>query len=163
MANPARVLARASDLAEMQDRIKTGRIQGHYYVALLGLRAYDALSLYASVRKGFSFAAFDHLQRNAALSAQALAELAEIPARTLVRRREQGRLDAGESDRLVRLARVFGRALELFEGDLDGAREWLSAAQRALGGMTPLAMAKTDVGAREVEQLIGRLEYGVPT
>jgi putative toxin-antitoxin system antitoxin component (TIGR02293 family) len=62
----------------------------------------------------------------------------------------------------VRFARVFGRALELFEGATDAARAWLSAPQRALGGATPLALAATDVGASEVLNLIGRLEHGNP-
>ena len=35
--------------------------------------------------------------------------------------------------------------------------------QRALGGAIPLDIAKTEVGAREVEQIIGRLEQGVFT
>lgn len=87
-----------------------------------------------------------------------LAELAQIPPRTLARRKEEGRLDPDESDRLLRASRVFGRALALFEGDVDAARTWLSAEQPALGGMAPLELATTDVGAREVENLIGRLE-----
>lgn len=156
-------IERRADLAEIRDRIKSGRTQGPYYVALLGLRTYDTLRLYASIRKGFSFAAFDHLQRNVGVTAQALAELTEIPIRTLARRKAQGRLDPEESDRLVRLARVFGRALELFEGDADAARTWLSATQRAFDGLMPLTLAKTDIGATEVENVIGRLEYGIPT
>ena len=152
-----------ADLQEMQKRIRSGRAQGHYYVALLGMRTYDASRLYASVRKGFSYSAFEHLQRNATLTAQALADLAEIPMRTLARRKEQGKLGPEESDRLVRLSRVFGRALELFEGDVEAARTWLSTPLRALAGAKPLEYARTDVGANEVEQVVGRLEYGIPT
>ena len=57
--------------------------------------------------------------------------------------------------------RVFGRALELFEGDSQAAERWLSSPRAALGGATPLELAKTEAGAREVEALIGRLEHGV--
>lgn len=150
-----------ADIAVLQRRIRSGRREAHAYVALLGFRTYDALKIYADVRKGFSYAAFEHFQRNASLSAVALAELAQIPARTLARRKEQGRLGPEESDRLVRFARVFARALELFEGRAEIARDWLSAPQRALGGATPLALAATDVGASEVQNLIGRLEHGI--
>ena len=59
------------------------------------------------------------------------------------------------------MSRVFARAIELFEGDDRAARRWLSAPQRALGGAVPLTLAKTEVGAREVERLVGRLEHGV--
>jgi putative toxin-antitoxin system antitoxin component (TIGR02293 family) len=60
-------------------------------------------------------------------------------------------------------SRIFGRALSLFEGDHDAAKRWLSEPQRALGGEIPMGLARTDVGALEVERLIGRLEYGVFT
>jgi uncharacterized protein (DUF2384 family) len=40
---------------------------------------------------------------------------------------------------------------------------WLRSPNRALGGESPLALSKTEVGAREVENLIGRLEHGVFT
>jgi putative toxin-antitoxin system antitoxin component (TIGR02293 family) len=115
------------------------------------------------VRKGLAYAVLLRLQRNTSLPLAVLADLVQIPPRTLARRKQEGRFDADESDRLVRAARVFGRALELFEGDARGAREWLSRAQGALGGLVPLDLAKTDVGAHEVENLIGRLEHGIPT
>ncbi|MEJ7811435.1 MAG: antitoxin Xre/MbcA/ParS toxin-binding domain-containing protein [Gemmatimonadaceae bacterium] len=143
--------------------MRSGRGGGHYYVALLGLRTYEPLELDAKIRRGFTYGAFERLRRNTALPARVLAELAQIPPRTLARRKEEGRLDPDESDRLLRASRVFGRALALFEGDVDAARTWLSAEQPALGGMAPLELATTDVGAREVENLIGRLEHGIPT
>jgi putative toxin-antitoxin system antitoxin component (TIGR02293 family) len=56
---------------------------------------------------------------------------------------------------------LFGKTLELFEGDRDVATEWLTTAQPALGGAVPLDLARTEVGAREIERLVGRLEHGV--
>lgn len=61
------------------------------------------------------------------------------------------------------VARVIARAIELFEGDRAAARIWLTTHHRALGDHTPLEFAKTDVGAIEIENLIGRLEHGIPT
>ena len=49
----------------------------------------------------------------------------------------------------------------LFEGDNAAALRWLTAPRKALEGKTPLAYARTELGAREVEDLIGRLEHGV--
>ena len=66
-----------------------------------------------------------------------------------------------ESDRLVRLARVFSRAIELYGGDSEGAQAWLMRPNRALGGASPFEMAKTEVGAGEVERLISQIEHGV--
>jgi putative toxin-antitoxin system antitoxin component (TIGR02293 family) len=56
---------------------------------------------------------------------------------------------------------LFANTLELFEGDRDAATDWLTTAQPALGGIVPLDLAKSEVGAREVERLVGRLEHGV--
>ena len=61
------------------------------------------------------------------------------------------------------MSRIFGRALELFEGDAEAARQWLATPQGALGGERPMVLAKTDLGAREVEALVERLEHGVLT
>jgi len=168
MANKVAAVAEGAaldtpDLDELRARLQSGRTQGHYYVALLGLRVYEPLRLYEAVRKGLSYSTLLRLQRNTTLSATVLADLAQIPPRTLARRKQRGKLDPEESDRLVRVSRIFGRALGLFEGDVQAAREWLSSEQVALGGRVPLELAKTDVGAREVENLVGRLEHGIPT
>jgi putative toxin-antitoxin system antitoxin component (TIGR02293 family) len=91
-----------------------------------------------------------------------LAELIRVPTRTLARRKEAKRLEPEESDRLLRLSRIVGLALRLFEGELSETRRWLMTPHSALGDETPLRMAATEIGAREVEHLIGRLEHGIP-
>jgi putative toxin-antitoxin system antitoxin component (TIGR02293 family) len=155
--------AGTADLNEVQSRIRSGRTEGYFYVALLGLRTYDALAVYRHVRKGLAYSALARFQRNTGLPSAVISRLIQIPARTLTRRKSEGKLAPEESDRLVRAARVFGRAMELFEGDGGAAASWLSAPQPALGGMVPLELAGTEVGATEVEGLIGRLEHGIPS
>jgi putative toxin-antitoxin system antitoxin component (TIGR02293 family) len=152
-----------ADLNEIQSRIRSGRTEGYFYVALLGLRSYDALAVYQHVRKGLAYSALARFQRNTGLPASAVSQLIQIPTRTLTRRKAEGKLTPEESDRLMRASRVFGRAMELFEGDGNAARLWLMGPQPALGGLVPLELAATDVGATEVEGLIGRLEHGIPS
>jgi putative toxin-antitoxin system antitoxin component (TIGR02293 family) len=168
MARPAAATmfgagAATPDLGEIQGRIRAGRTEGHSYVALLGLRIYEPLALDRLVRKGLGYSTFTRFQRNTALTAGAIAELIQIPARTLTRRKAEGKFAPEESDRLVRAARVFGRTMELFEGNVAEARRWLGAPQPALGGRAPLELARTEVGAGEVESLVGRLEHGIPS
>jgi putative toxin-antitoxin system antitoxin component (TIGR02293 family) len=62
----------------------------------------------------------------------------------------------------VRLSRLVGLALELFEGDLGETRTWLTTPHAAFADQTPLDFATTEIGAREVENVIGRLEHGIP-
>jgi putative toxin-antitoxin system antitoxin component (TIGR02293 family) len=133
----------------------------HAYVTLLGLEPSDTIRLVQKVEKGLPFRVVERLRRNMALTLDELGELIQVRPRTLSRRKEEGRLQPDESDRALRASRLFGRALELFEGDAAAARAWLSSAQPALGGTVPLSVARTELGAREVEDLIGRLEHGV--
>jgi putative toxin-antitoxin system antitoxin component (TIGR02293 family) len=166
MARPAQITllgAGTPDLAELQGRIKSGRTEGHFYVALLGLRTYESLALDRQVRRGLGYSTFSRFQRNTGFPAGVIAELIQIPARTLTRRKAEGKFAPEESDRLVRAARVFGRTMELFEGNGVEARGWLTSPQPALGGRIPLEFARTDVGAGEVESLVGRLEHGIPS
>lgn len=149
------------DLAEYQRAIKSGAPGEHLYVGLLGLSRHDPLSLVREVERGLPYRAFERFQRNSSLSTQELAEVVDVPLRTLHRRKAQGRLGRDESDRLVRFSRVFGHALELFEGDPDATLRWLFTPLRALSNQRPLELARTDVGTQQIEQLIGRLEHGV--
>ena len=92
------------------------------------------------------------------------AEISEkigIPKRTLTRRLTQhSRLTAAESDRAVRLAQVYSNAAETL-GDGDKAAAWLKTPNRALRGGRPLDQLDTDPGVREVEDVLGRISYGV--
>jgi putative toxin-antitoxin system antitoxin component (TIGR02293 family) len=90
----------------------------------------------------------------------ALATRFEIPPRTLARRKKARRLSADESDRLLRLARVAARAEDVL-GSQERAGAWLRGTVRALGGLRPLDLLDTDLGAQQVEQILGRIEHGV--
>jgi putative toxin-antitoxin system antitoxin component (TIGR02293 family) len=102
-------------------------------------------------------------QTASALPYSQLLDAIRLPASTFTRRKKAGRLSADESERLYRLAAAFRRAVELFGGNVAAARAWFTRPCRGLGGVTPLEMTKTEVGAREVGDLIGRLEHGVFT
>lgn len=61
----------------------------------------------------------------------------------------------------MRICMLFDRTLEMVGGDQETARAWFKHPKRALGGKTPLEFADTELGAREVEDLLGRLKHGV--
>jgi putative toxin-antitoxin system antitoxin component (TIGR02293 family) len=143
-------------------QVTTDPRPAHAYVSLLGLRTYETAQLHALVREGLSYEAFERLRRVLDLPASRATELLEIPARTLARRKDARRFEPEESDRLVRLSRLVGLALQLFEGDLEEMRTWLTTPHAALADQAPLEFATTEIGAREVENLIGRLEHGIP-
>jgi putative toxin-antitoxin system antitoxin component (TIGR02293 family) len=131
--------------------------------SLLGIDTVDNLKLAKKVEAGLSFEAFERVGRVSGLSTDALRGAIRIAPRTLARRRQEKKLSPEESDRLVSLSRLLSLAIELFEGDVRAALNWFTAKNRALGGMSPLSAAATEVGSREVEAVIGRLEHGVFT
>jgi putative toxin-antitoxin system antitoxin component (TIGR02293 family) len=151
-----------TDLSRFWGEIETeGWGANHPYLLLLGMDPMDTPRLVERVEEGLSFGELERLRQNMGFSREEMAELVQIRPRTLDRRKKEGRLHPEESDRLLRASRVFGRAIALFEGDGEGALEWLSSPQRALGGAVPLEIARTEIGTGEVERLIGRLEHGV--
>ena len=131
------------------------------YATRIGLRSKSVAQLMSSVQEGLRYQSLANLQRSMGLSTREIARAVEISERTLARRKSEGRLKREESERLVRVSRVFDQAVGLFEGDEQAATRWLRRPSRALGGKPPLEFASTEIGAREVEHLIGRLEHGV--
>jgi putative toxin-antitoxin system antitoxin component (TIGR02293 family) len=77
------------------------------------------------------------------------------------RKQSKGRLTPGESERLVRLARVVSRAEDIL-GSGDGARAWLERPNADLGGKTPLSLLDTDVGAESALNTLNAMHYGFP-
>lgn len=112
------------------------------------------------IQEGLPLSALESLRKNLDLPEDSFAKKLGISRATLQRRKSAGKLATQESDRLVRFGRIVTRATEVI-GSLEGAREWLKSPQRGLGGARPLDYAETEVGAREVENLLGRIEYGV--
>ncbi|MDB5407981.1 MAG: hypothetical protein JWL84_2893 [Rhodospirillales bacterium] len=83
-----------------------------------------------------------------------------VPRATFGRRKKLTRLTSDESDRVVRLAQVWVLAREVWGGD-DEARAFLFRPHMMLEGKRPIDVAMaTDMGARLVEDILGRLKYG---
>src|SRR5438477_9676564 len=113
------------------------------------------------VRRGLPARSVTILAQKLEVGSTVLSRKLGIPQRTLTRRvSHRSRLTAAESDRTVRLARVYASAVEMI-GDEHKAVEWLQTPNRALGGERPLEKLDTDIGAREVEDILGRIAYGV--
>jgi putative toxin-antitoxin system antitoxin component (TIGR02293 family) len=138
--------------------------QGKYTVEkLLGIETADNLTLAKKVEAGFSFEALERLGKTTGLPLERLRVAIRIAPRTLTRRKKEKKLSPEESDRLVSVSRLLAQTFELFEGNTEAGMRWFQNPNRALNGQSPLQVAATETGAREVENLFGRLEYGVFT
>jgi putative toxin-antitoxin system antitoxin component (TIGR02293 family) len=123
-------------------------------------KAKHPTELIRQIQKGLRFCELETLQSTIDMPFEQLAAKLSISRSTLQRRKAAGRLSPDESDKVMRLSRLLEHATKVF-GDVEKARTWLKFPQRGLGGAVPLDYAETEVGAREVDNLLGRIDYGV--
>ena len=114
------------------------------------------LGLVHAVREGLPV---DDAVQAGRLSPAELDRLA-LARKTLAHRRTIGRLSAEQSDRFVRVLRVILEAEETF-ANREKAHRWLRRPTTALADNAPLDLLDTDVGARRVETLLGRIAHGI--
>jgi putative toxin-antitoxin system antitoxin component (TIGR02293 family) len=126
--------------------------------SVLGAAVRSQADLALAVRNGLPLATLGFLSA-AGLTEQEIGDFV-IPPRT--RRHRAARrqpLTVDESDRAVRLLRVQTLAEETF-GDRDKASRWLRRPLTELGRETPLAVARTEAGARLIETILGKIAWG---
>ena len=155
MANANKTVERAHHKASVPGRVRRGerRIKSREGSGVITIK---------TVRQGLSTEVFKTLAADLQMSERELAGVLHIPNRTLDRRLKEGILSSGESDRLARVARILKRAQEVF-GNAEKARGWMNTQLAAFDGETPLQRADTSLGAAQVEDVLGRIDYGVYT
>lgn len=84
-----------------------------------------------------------------------------VPKASLARRKHGNRLSSSESAVVARLAGIWAQALKIWQDD-DDARDFLNRPHQLLGGKRPLELAMAaEMGAKLVEDLLGRIQSGV--
>ena len=84
-----------------------------------------------------------------------------VPRRTLAHRIAKHQpLSQDESDKAVRVARITAMAEQGF-GEPARAWRWLRKPKSRFEGKTPVDMLATEAGARLVEEIIVRIDYGM--
>ena len=126
----------------------------------LGRAVHSQLDLADLILKGMPRRAAEALRRRMHSSEQEFAQSLGISAKTLQRSVSKPRLTPAQGDRLYRLARIVAMAEDVLE-DEEQAYRWLREPHRGLGGRVALDLISTEAGAREVEDLLGRIEHGV--
>ncbi|MDZ7801448.1 MAG: antitoxin Xre/MbcA/ParS toxin-binding domain-containing protein [Trueperaceae bacterium] len=137
------------------------RPEPHGLLSDLGLGG-DRAAWIEALQEGLPTGVFTTLARRLGVSEAELARTVGLSSTTLARRKRSGTLTTAEGEHVLRVAALLARATQVFEEEADAA-DWLRSDNLALGGVTPLTLAETEFGAREVEDLLGRLEHGVYT
>ena len=129
--------------------------------AIESLNTAGGFELIESTRHGVAASLLDELASSLGVDRRSVANVLHISERTLSRRLQQkSRLTPEESDRAIRLARVFAKAKDTF-GQQSKAAHWFQSPNRALGGSTPFELMDTGGGAEWVLTILGRIDYGV--
>lgn len=119
------------------------------------------VSMIEHQRAGLASGVVGVISQKLDLSVDALLSTLKLPRSTVKARQASGKnLSAPEADRMIRAARIFKRAVEVFEAEED-ARNWLKQPSRALGGKAPLSFMDTDAGYDVVDDELKRIEYGI--
>ena len=112
------------------------------------------------IRHGLPAKAFGQVADTLHITKNALARKLGVAQRTVNRKsRERDTLSAETSEKLIRVARVHNRAKIIFSDD-EAISDWLGKSAPALGGVAPIDLLDTDLGARDVESLILGIAYG---
>jgi|APSaa5957512622_1039677.scaffolds.fasta_scaffold40900_1 putative toxin-antitoxin system antitoxin component (TIGR02293 family) len=130
--------------------------------AILGLEQSIStdLDLALAIERGFPISAFDHVVKLIAPKEPSFA-FKIIPRSTLMRyKNDRRKLSLKQSDSVARLARIWAIANSVWKSQ-GATRRFLFEGHQLLGGKRPIDIAlRTAVGARMVEDILGRLEHG---
>lgn len=122
--------------------------------------AASAAAAAAIANRGVPISALEDFANHSGISIKDLLGVV-IPARTLKHRKQRHEpLSPDESDRLARVALIYGLAVKVFDDPKDG-REWLTFPIDRFQGMTALEMLRTDSGGRKVEEMLYQIDEGV--
>jgi putative toxin-antitoxin system antitoxin component (TIGR02293 family) len=124
----------------------------------LGEDVFSEADLARVVVRRIPLRALDYIKRGGFSNAEVADYI--IPPRTERHRKaNRERLSVEESDRLVRLARIAALAEDVF-GDGGKANVWLREGLGILDHKAPLNVAQTEAGARVVEQILAKIDWG---
>jgi putative toxin-antitoxin system antitoxin component (TIGR02293 family) len=126
----------------------------------IGVEVHSESEMERLLREGLPVSVLGKFRDNWGFTIMELASSLSIPKSTLMRMLERrNRMASGDSDRVYRLASILALA-EKYIGDRKRAQRWLRQPNQVLGNQTPLRILDTEIGARRVEQLLGRIAYG---
>ncbi|MEX2468012.1 MAG: antitoxin Xre/MbcA/ParS toxin-binding domain-containing protein [Gemmatimonadota bacterium] len=135
---------------------------GDEVVSSLGASTGEGLEvLRRFVGKGAPSRAVEGLQKElAAFGVPRPSQYVEVVASRATRARRDT-LTAEEGERLVRIAGTMARALDVWE-DRDDAAAFLNTRHPMLDHETPMDRARSEMGARQVDDLLTKLDLGLP-
>jgi putative toxin-antitoxin system antitoxin component (TIGR02293 family) len=123
-------------------------------------RSSNALSYIKIIKEGLKSASVNTFAERSGLSKKQVSRMIHVSERTLQRNRPDKRMDVSTSERLVELARLFYKGIEVF-GEREIFTEWLNRPNRSLENRLPIELIETGLGIDMVMEELTRIEHGV--
>jgi putative toxin-antitoxin system antitoxin component (TIGR02293 family) len=138
-----------------------------HVMALLGLSATDSalaarsdFDLIMLIRAGLTKKALDRMVEAYDITTIDMARILHVSDRTMRRYDAESVLDPKQSERLIELAKLFAHGISVF-GSGTRFRRWLKGEVYSLGGQRPIDLLDTSIGIGLVEDVLGKIEYGI--
>jgi putative toxin-antitoxin system antitoxin component (TIGR02293 family) len=103
---------------------------------------------------------FTKMAKHIGMPQKRLAQTLKLNERTLRNRHAHQRLNRAESEKSLRVARVYAKAIDALGSD-ESARKWIVSPIKSLGNRQPIDFLETDVGTQEVLNVLNAIEWGV--
>ena len=120
------------------------------------------LGVVVASRQGMLRAQVDEVAALVGLTDKEMAFALNMTPRNLHRLKVDQRFGTDASERLVLLTNLLLHALDTFEGKASTVMHWLRTPIRELANQTPLQLLDTVTGFGLVNDVLGRLDYGLP-
>ena len=112
------------------------------------------------IRTGIPKQAMDNLMEITDLTLTEMASIVHTSDRTLRRYTAGQKLSQDQSERMVEMAKLYGRGEEVF-GNLENFREWMNTRLIPFGNKKPKEYLDTSIGIRMIQDELGRIEHGI--
>lgn len=125
----------------------------------------DSVSTFGMVaiaRQGVLRAQVDEIAGLVGLTDKEMAFALNMTPRNLHRLKDDQRFGVDASERLLLLKNLLLHGLDTFEGRRSTVLQWLRTPIRELANQTPLQLLDTVTGFGLVDDVLGRLDYGLP-
>ena len=123
---------------------------------------FSPFSVVRSSRQGVLRSEVDTVAALVGLTDKEMAYALNMTPRNLHRLKDDQRFGTDASERLLLLKNLLLHALDTFEGRKSTVLQWLRTPIRELANQTPLQLLDTVTGFGLVDDVLGRLDYGLP-
>ncbi|MBC7920259.1 MAG: DUF2384 domain-containing protein [Ferruginibacter sp.] len=123
---------------------------------------FSPFGVVTSSRLGVLRAQVDEIAALVGLTDKEMAFALNMTPRNLHRLKNDQRFGVDASERLLLLKNLLLHALDTFEGQSNTVLHWLRTPVRELANQTPLQLLDTVTGFGLVDDVLGRLDHGLP-